>query len=249
MSRRLTAALLVAAALLAGCTTTRTGGPAEPSDAPVDTVSSVPAGEGSETGEAGEAGGCEYVEKPAEPAPAGLPPDQDTDATTVTFQTSQGDLPIALADDVPCTVRSFVHLAENGFYNGTKCHRLTAAAGLKVLQCGDPKGDGTGGPGYTVPDELPTDLPPAPGGNGQELVTYPKGTVAMANAGPDTGGSQFFFVYGDCTLPPDYTVFGTIGATGLTVLDKIAKGGITAVNSPEDGTPKLPVNVESVTVS
>jgi len=244
MSRRLTATLLVAAALLAGCTTTRTGGAAEPSDGPEETASSDPA-----TDQADEGGDCQYVQNPAEPAPVGLPPDGDTDATTVTFRTSEGDMSIALADDVPCTVRSFVHLADSGFYDGTKCHRLTASAGLKVLQCGDPKGDGTGGPGYTIPDELPTNLPPAPSaGTGQELVTYAQGTVAMANAGPDTGGSQFFFVYGDSTLPPDYAVLGEV-RDGMGILVAAAKAGVTAGASPEDGPPSLQVAFESATVS
>jgi peptidyl-prolyl cis-trans isomerase B (cyclophilin B) len=246
MRRRITAALLVAAALLAGCSTTRTGGPAEPSDTPADEpASSAPAAD-----ESAEGGNCEYVENPAEPAPVGLPPDQDTDATTVTFRTGKGDLSIELADDVPCTVRSFVHLAESGFYDGTTCHRLTASPGLKVLQCGDPKGDGTGGPGYTIPDELPTNLPPAPsGGTGQELVTYPEGTVAMANAGPDTGGSQFFFVYEDSTLPPVYAVLGEL-TDGDGILVAAAGLGVTdGTGTPEDGQPSLQVTFESATVS
>jgi peptidyl-prolyl cis-trans isomerase B (cyclophilin B) len=246
MRRRITAALLVAAALLAGCSTTRTGGPAEPSDTPADEpASSVPAAD--ESDEAG-GGDCEYVLNPADPARFGLPPDEDSDATTVTFRTNRGDLSISLADDVPCTVRSFVHLAESGFYNSTVCHRLTASAGLKVLQCGDPKGDGTGGPGYSIPDELPTNLPPAPSGDtGQELVTYPEGTVAMANAGPDTGGSQFFFVYGDSTLPPVYAVFGEV-SEGMDIVTAVGGSGVAAgTGSPEDGKPALPVVLESAT--
>ncbi|MET0865257.1 MAG: peptidylprolyl isomerase, partial [Nakamurella sp.] len=112
----------------------------------------------------------------------------------------------------PCTVGSFVHLAESGYYNDTPCHRLTKSAGLSVLQCGDPSGSGGGGPGYTYADET-----------NPEMV-YPAGTVAMANAGPDTNGSQFFLVYADSQLPPDYTVFGTI-TTGLDVLTGIASKG------------------------
>jgi peptidyl-prolyl cis-trans isomerase B (cyclophilin B) len=242
MSRRITAALLVAATLLAGCST-RTGGPAEPSDTPEDAPpATAPAGD--------EGDDCEFAENPAEPAPAGLPPDEDTDATKVTFRTSKGDLAIELADDVPCTKRSFVHLADSGFYDGTTCHRLTASPGLKILQCGDPKGDGTGGPGYTIPDELPTTLPSAPdAGTGQELVTYPEGTVAMANAGPDTGGSQFFFVYDDSTLPPDYAVFGEVTGGG-GILTMAAEFGVKeGTGSPEDGRPSLELTFESATVS
>ncbi len=238
MTRRVAAALLVAAAVVTGCTT-RIGEPAEPSDAPGETASSVPA-----------ADGCAYVESPAEPAPAGLPPDQDSDATTVTFETSEGAMSISLADDVQCTVRSFVHLAGSGFYDGTTCHRLTASAGLRILQCGDPKGDGTGGPGYTIPDELPADLPPAPSdGTGQALVTYPKGTVAMANAGPDTGGSQFFFVYADSTLPPAYAVLGEV-SEGMDILASAGASGVDAgAGTPEDGPPAVRVTFESATVS
>jgi peptidyl-prolyl cis-trans isomerase B (cyclophilin B) len=71
----------------------------------------------------------------------------------------------------------------------------------------------------------------------------------MANAGPNSGGSQFFIVYGDSTLPPNYTVFGEVSEAGLKVVDKIAKGGITAGQSPDDGAPKLPVTIESATVA
>jgi len=146
-------------------------------------------------------------------------------------------------------VQSMEHLVKEKFFDGTKCHRMTASAGLKVLQCGDPKGDGTGGPGYSIPDELPKDLAEAPADQtgGQALSVYKRGMLAMANAGPNTGGSQFFVVYGDSTLPPNYTVFGQVSAPGLKVLDKIAKGGITAGNSPEDGAPKLPVDIKSAT--
>lgn len=103
----------------------------------------------------------------------------------------------------PCTISSFASLAGQGYFDGTLCHRLTASASLSVLQCGDPSGTGTGGPGYEFPDEL----------SGSE--TYKAGTVAMANAGPDTNGSQFFLVYADSTChrttpssgksPPDST--------------------------------------------
>lgn len=130
----------------------------------------------------------------------------------------------------PCTISSFASLAGQGYFDGTSCHRLTASASLSVLQCGDPSGTGAGGPGYEFPDEL----------SGSE--TYEAGTVAMANAGPDTNGSQFFLVYADSTLPPDYTVFGKITA-GLDILTGIAAKGISGI-APTD-----PVNIESITVS
>jgi peptidyl-prolyl cis-trans isomerase B (cyclophilin B) len=184
----------------------------------------------------------------------GLPPeDEPVDATSLTFTTSSGDIPVQLdADASPCTVRSMVFLAEEGFYDGVSCHRITAVEVLKVLQCGDPNGDGTGGPGYAIPDELDSAeaLPPAEDSTGEPIVTYTRGIVAMANAGPDTGGSQFFLVYGDSTLPPSYTVFGTVDAAGLAVLDKIAAGGIVpGPNGPEDGSPVTSVTIAKAEVS
>lgn len=240
--RRIAAAGLLVATVLTGCST-RTGGEA------VSGTSAPSTSAGSESAAAGDAD-CRFVETPGQPAPAGLPPDGDVAATQVVLATDSGPVTIALTpDDAPCTVRSFVHLTGKKFYDGTVCHRLTTAASLKVLQCGDPDGNGTGGPGYTIPDELPTSLPAAePDASGQQLVTYPRGTVAMANAGPDTGGSQFFLVYADSTLPPSYTVFGTIDATGLAALDAIAARGIGAGGSGEDGPPATPVTITTATV-
>jgi peptidyl-prolyl cis-trans isomerase B (cyclophilin B) len=172
------------------------------------------------------------------------------DATKLTFATSAGPIPTALDEDqAPCTVRSMVFLAEDGFFDNTICHRLTAAATLKVLQCGDPTGTGSDGPGYTIPDELPIDLMPGPAAaDGTETAIYPRGTLAMANAGPDTGGSQFFMVYADSTISPDYTVFGRVIEGGLATLDRIAAGGVAAGGfSPEDGAPSVPVTISSVT--
>ena len=203
-------------------------------------------------------GPCAYKENPAEKpknAP-GLPDDpKDTPkkgTVNVDLKTSQGDIGLTLnREKAPCTVQSMEHLVKEKYFDGTKCHRMTASASLKVLQCGDPKGDGTGGPGYSLPDELPKDLADAPAAQagGQPVSVYERGMLAMANAGPETGGSQFFIVYGDSMLPPSYTVFGEVGAPGLKVVDKIAKGGITAGNSPEDGAPKLPVDIKTATVA
>ena len=133
------------------------------------------------------------------------------------------------------TVASEAFLAADGFYDNTTCHRLTTS-GIYVLQCGDPKGDGSGGPGYSVPDEnLPAD-----GEN-----NYPAGTVAMANAGPGTAGSQFFIVYADTTLPGDYTVWGTV-TSGLDIVQEVASGGV--ADGSTDGSPMQPVFIESATV-
>ncbi len=117
---------------------------------------------------------------------------------------------------------------------------------MAVLQCGDPTGVGTGGPGYAFANEYPTNQYQPDDPKLNEPVIYPRGgTLAMANAGPDTNGSQFFLVFGDSQLPPNYTVFGTIDETGLATLDKIAAEGGTVDGAP-DGAPKLDVNVKSI---
>jgi peptidyl-prolyl cis-trans isomerase B (cyclophilin B) len=199
-------------------------------------------------------GPCAYKENPAEQSDKnpGLPEDPaetpNSGTVKVLLKTNQGNIPVVLdRAKAPCTVQSIEHLVTSKFYDGITCHRITASEGLKVLQCGDPLGTGGGGPGYSIPDELPTDLKPAPAGQG--TVIYPRGVLAMANAGPSTGGSQFFLVYGDSTLAPDYTVFGSVDAAGLATIDKIAKAGITpGQNGPQDGTPKQPVTIESAAV-
>jgi peptidyl-prolyl cis-trans isomerase B (cyclophilin B) len=197
-------------------------------------------------------GTCAY---PAESgaAKANTPPPTDGVASggtvPVTLSTSAG--PVGLTLDraqAPCTVNSFVSLARQGYYDGTPCHRLTTGEGLKVLQCGDPTGSGSGGPGYTIPDEPPTTLAPAPAGGG--TVIYPRGTVAMAKTSqPNSGGSQFFLVYADSTLPPDYTVFGTIDEAGLATVDKVAAAGTDNSNRDGDGKPLTPIEIQKVTVA
>ncbi|MFQ1001162.1 peptidylprolyl isomerase [Modestobacter sp. SSW1-42] len=158
-----------------------------------------------------------------------------TGTVAATMTTSAGDIGLTLDQaNAPCAAASFVHLATTGFFNGTPCHRETASEGLKVLQCGDPTGTGTGGPGYSFPTQLA----------GTE--TYGRGTLAMANAGAGTDGSQFFLVYADSQLPPSYTVFGTIDEAGLGVLDAIAAKGIEG--GATDGAPAEPVTITTVTV-
>jgi peptidyl-prolyl cis-trans isomerase B (cyclophilin B) len=161
------------------------------------------------------------------------------------FKTSAGDITIAMdAAKTPHTVNSFKHLADKGFFDGTKCHRLTTK-GIYVLQCGDPEGTGAGGPGYTLPDENLGALgKPAKDGS----VTYKAGTVAMANTGqPDSGGSQFFLVYKDSKLTPTYTPVGTMDAKGLKVVKDVAAKGVSG--GSEDGAPKEAVKVSKATVS
>ncbi|MCG5456956.1 peptidylprolyl isomerase [Micromonospora sp. PSH03] len=198
-------------------------------------------------------GPCAYTETPDEPAarPVTLPPDpRRTPArgsVRVTLATNHG--PIGLTVDraaAPCTVQSFLHLVNKRFYDRTPCHRLTAYPTLSVLQCGDPSGTGEGGPGYRYRDELPTDLPPAPTDPTGERRVYARGVLAMANAGPDTNGSQFFLVYANSALRPNYTIFGEVDGAGLATLDRIAAGGVapTAEDpAPVDGAPALPVTI------
>ncbi|RII18616.1 putative peptidyl-prolyl cis-trans isomerase [Streptomyces sp. YIM 130001] len=163
---------------------------------------------------------------------------------TMRLETNRGDVSIAMdAAKTPRTTNSFKHLADKKFFDGTKCHRLTTE-GIRVLQCGDPKGTGEGGPGYNIPDENLKSLGKA-GKDGS--VTYPAGTVAMANTGqPDSGGSQFFLVYADSPLPPSYTPFGTMDKAGLKAVEEVAKGGVSGGGG--DGAPKKAVTIEKATV-
>lgn len=196
------------------------------------------------------AGACTYVEDGTTPAKeVDLPPSTpDADnPESLTITTSAGNIQVALEpEQAPCAVNSLVSLAKQGYFDDTTCHRLTTQ-GYYVLQCGDPTGTGSGGPGYTFADELVEDDPRLqPCGDG--YCTYNPGTVAMANAGPDTNGSQFFLVYGASQFAPDYTVLGTMDAAGLKVLKEIAAGGAAASNParPGDGPPNQPVTITSV---
>ncbi|WAC89627.1 peptidylprolyl isomerase [Mycobacterium sp. Aquia_213] len=169
----------------------------------------------------------------------------DPAQVSASMATSQGNIGLMLANnESPCTVNSFASLIGQKYFDNTKCHRLTTSETLGVLQCGDPKGDGTGGPGYQFVNEYPTDQYPPNDPKLREPVLYPRGTLAMANAGPGTNGSQFFMVYKDSQLPPQYTVFGTIQPDGLAVLDKIAKAGING--GGEDGAPTSEVTIKSI---
>ncbi|MFF8094876.1 peptidylprolyl isomerase [Streptomyces sp. NPDC016675] len=155
--------------------------------------------------------------------------------------TTCGDIDIALKTSAaPHTVNSFSFLAGKGFFDHTPCHRLTTN-GIFVLQCGDPTGQGNGGPGYTIPDENLKD-------KSLKKNTYPAGTVAMANTGqPGSGGSQFFLVYQDSPLPPSYTPFGTISDEGMKVLKKIAAAGEST--GAGDGAPNATVVIDKATVA
>jgi peptidyl-prolyl cis-trans isomerase B (cyclophilin B) len=191
-------------------------------------------------------GSCGYTPSaaPASKKVNGLPPVKPTTKSDVhvVMTTNRGVIDMTFhGAKAPCTTNSFAFLAGQKYFDGTSCHRLTSA-GIFVLQCGDPTAKGSGGPGYQFADENLDGLGAA-GADGS--VTYPRGTVAMANAGAGTNGSQFFLVYKDSKLPPNYTPFGTI-TKGLDILDTVAKGGSTPVN---DGKPVTSVTITTFRVA
>ena len=162
------------------------------------------------------------------------PPPFSIDAANgyrATIATSLGDITVELlADRAPATVNNFVFLAREGFYDGVIFHRVIEGF---MIQGGDPTGTGTGGPGYRFRDELEA---------AQELG-YPRGTLAMANAGPNTNGSQFFIVHTGAQLPPAYAVFGrTVG--GLEVVDAIATTRTDARDRPHEDVVIRTVTIE-----
>lgn len=189
-------------------------------------------------------GKCVYTKSGKAARKVKLPPSKpDLTATyQATIATNRGDIVIDLNNSAaPCTVNSFVSLVDQHFYNNTHCHRLTTIDPF-VLQCGDPTGKGTGGPGYKFSNEINS----SQGNDG--YVTYLPGTVAMANSGgTDTNGSQFFLVYKNSLLQPDYTPFGTI-VSGLNIIQNVAKAGSDNSNGQGDGHPKEKVEINSVTI-
>ncbi len=218
--------LVLLGVVLSACTT-----PATTPATPGTSATSAPA--------SGADVACTYIvtgdaSKPVDLPPGSGVPNTGTTAVTLTLN----DKPATLTLDrerTPCTTNSFVSLAKQGFFDGTACHRL-ADSGIFVLQCGDPTGTGTGGPGYQFADEL----------TGEE--TYPAGTLAMANAGAGTNGSQFFIVFDDTQLSPNYTVFGRVEAAGLKAVLAIAAGGQDGAWGDGTGKPKLPAVITSATV-
>jgi peptidyl-prolyl cis-trans isomerase B (cyclophilin B) len=186
---------------------------------------------------------CTY-KKSAEPAAkkVNAPADGKVKASgtsKVSLNTSVGDLQLTLDSALaPCTVKSFLSLVGQKYFDNTKCHRLTVGEGLQVLQCGDPSGSGSGGPGYSFADEVyPT-------------LKYGRGILAMANSGANTNGSQFFIVYGDASgLTPQYTAFGTIDEPSVKLIDKVAEAGVTPQNGPQDGTPITPVDIKTASAA
>jgi cyclophilin family peptidyl-prolyl cis-trans isomerase len=166
------------------------------------------------------------------------PGDADIEGVaTVVLETSCGPLEIELDPSVaPETVNSFVFLADSGFFDGSVAHRIIPGF---MMQAGDPTATGIGGPGYTIPDEFPAES------------GYDRGVVAMANAGPGTTGSQFFIMFDEGPLPPNYTIFGKV-VDGLETLDLIEQLQLGRSATSADPTPSTPLEslyIESVTVS
>ena len=194
--------------------------------------------------EASPSGGttCTYTKSGVASKQVSLPPTTgvaNTGTTPAVLSLNGAAIGLTLLQaQAPCTVNSFISLASQGFFDGTSCHRLGVAEGFQLLQCGDPTGTGKGGPGYEFADEL----------TGTEK--YTAGTLAMANAGAGTAtnGSQFFLVFGDTPLDPDYTVFGTIDTAGIKVLQGLAAKGTDNSEAQGVGKPKGAAVITSVTV-
>lgn len=151
-----------------------------------------------------------------------------------TVVTDKGAMTIKLfASESPVTVNNFVFLSREGFYNNTIFHRVIKGF---MIQGGDPRGTGTGGPGYTFADEKIT-------------RDYTRGTIAMANSGPNTNGSQFFIMHADYPLPKNYVIFGTIDSsdsTSLATLDAIAGAAVTDNGTGEVSKPVSPTVLQSI---
>jgi peptidyl-prolyl cis-trans isomerase B (cyclophilin B) len=180
---------------------------------------------------------CSYQASGTAARNVGRPPAKTDDQARyqATIHTNRGDVVIDLLNSkAPCTVSSFVYLAAKKYFNGTHCHRLSTVDPF-VLQCGDPAGTGKGRPGYTFADE------------NLAGAKYTPGTVAMANSGPNTNGSQFFLVYKNSKLAPSYTPFGEV-VKGLGIIQNVAKAGSDNANAAGDGHPKEKVVIESVTI-
>ncbi|GAB2863041.1 peptidylprolyl isomerase [Nocardioides pacificus] len=199
-----------------------------------ESSSSTPAGDDAPPAAAGS---CEYVDAGDAAKDVEMPPAEPTvtGEVPVTISTGLGDITATLdADGAPCTVNSFVSLAEQNYFADTECHRLVTE-GIYVLQCGDPTASGMGGPGYTIPDEL----------TGQE--DYSAGALAMAKTQlPDSGGSQFFIVYEDSNsgLAKDYTLFGRLDEKSTQLVADVAAAG----NADDGIAPKTAVEISGVTI-
>ena len=234
------AAVVVAVATTLVVVNTKSDSPATPNAARAPQASAAPTASASAAASASASpkapGACAYTASGTASKPATLPATtgiERTAAQTAVLTTSQGVVTLTLdSAKAPCTVNSFTSLAKQKYFDGTTCHRLTTT-GIYVLQCGDPSASGSGGPGYKFDDENLTG------------AKYPAGTLAMANAGAGTNGSQFFLVYKDTQLGPNYTPFGTITG-GLDLLNKVAAAGTSSPTG--DGKPNIPVTLTTVVI-
>jgi peptidylprolyl isomerase len=166
------------------------------------------------------------------PADSGVTTVQEVSNTTAVLHTTEGDITIQLnTQSTPMTANNFILLSQRKFYNNTIFHRVINGF---MIQGGDPTGTGSGGPGYTFEDE------PFEG-------EYTRGTVAMANAGPDTNGSQFFIMHQNYSLPKDYVIFGKV-IDGIDVVDKIAEAEVKMNDLGEESAPVKPSKIKSVDI-
>ena len=190
-------------------------------------------------------GPCGYAEDAAKLTAGnlfdvGLPPDPKPTPTansTAVFTTNQGTITVTLdGASAPCNVQSIKYLISKKFYDNTACPR-SVNSGIFVVQCGDPSATTSGGPTYTTKDE------------GLTKVSYTEGTLAMANAGPNTNGSQFFFITKDSNgaLGKNYSVIGHVTG-GLDILKKVATGGDDGSNQAGGGKPKIPLWFKTVRI-
>jgi peptidyl-prolyl cis-trans isomerase B (cyclophilin B) len=224
--------------LLSGCG--QIPSPPLPPDPPASSVEVSPVPSASSIG--GNAGDiCEYsvsgdAARPVTPPPTTGVPTSGTISYVIAM--TNGKVRITLdRTKAPCTVNSFVSLADQGYFDNTACHRL-ADSGIFVLQCGDPTGTGKGGPGYEFANET----------DGTE--SYTEGTVAMANGGPGTNGSQFFLVWADSTSldeNPNFTIFGKMNKASRDVVATMAAEGQDGSNPDGTGRPNNPSEITTVT--
>ncbi|WP_308607220.1 peptidylprolyl isomerase [uncultured Corynebacterium sp.] len=190
---------------------------------------------------------CEYPETGDASREVPTPNGKDIPAkgeVTVNFATKQGDIEMTLDRSLaPCTVNAITDMISAKYYDDTVCHRMTDGT-IFVLQCGDPTGKGAGGPGFQFANEYPTDE--SDDAAMAQPALYPKGSIAMANAGEDTNGSQFFINYKDSTLPPAYTYFGDLTEKGQKTIDAIAAKGVK--DGQSDGEPAEEVRITKATI-
>jgi peptidyl-prolyl cis-trans isomerase B (cyclophilin B) len=227
------------AVLISGCGQIPVSLPPQP-EPPASSV--APSAVPSASGIGGDAGDiCEYsvagdAARPVTPPPTTGVPTSGT--VSYVLAMTNGKVTITLdRTKAPCTVNSFVSLADQGYFDNTKCHRLSDS-GIFILQCGDPTGTGKGGPGYEFANET----------DGTE--TYTEGTVAMANAGPGTNGSQFFLVWADSTSLdkiPNFTIFGKMNKASRDVVASMAEEGQDGRNPDGTGRPNNPSEIVRVT--